>query len=70
MKNILLNISGIGFPLGFSLYGLLEKATPIFSFIGIVVSIGVGISALIVNKKRAGAYDRQRKIDEEILFKK
>jgi hypothetical protein len=69
MKDKLLNFSGIALPLGSIVYNFIEKATPILGFIALCVSVGVGISAIIVNIKKVKASDRQKKIDD-LIFKK
>lgn len=40
-------VAGISLPGGFSIYSLIEHTTPILAWIGLLLSCGVGIAALI-----------------------
>lgn len=47
-----LTIFGVIFPGSFSIYNLIEQTTPILAWIGLLISISVGITALINNIKK------------------
>ena len=64
------NLNGISVTLftgGMSLYGFIEKATPVLAFIGLLVSITVGIATVINIRKKNRQLDKQDRIDDLIL---
>lgn len=49
IKENVLNIIGISIPSSFSIYTLIDKLTPIFAILGLISSIIVAITAIVVN---------------------
>lgn len=67
MKDYFASIVGMLLPGGFSTYSLIEKLNPIFQFIGLLITISVGVTVLIINRKKISKLNRDKEIDEIIL---
>ena len=66
-RDNLIGFIGILVPGGFSLYSFLEQVRPVLGVIGAVVSIGVGVTVIILNVSKIKRSRQDRRINEMIL---
>ena len=67
MRDYLAGILGMILPGGFSLYTIVEKLNPFLQFAGLVLTITIGITVLIINRNKIAQQEREKQIDEIIL---
>lgn len=67
MKDNIIGLIGMALPGGFSLYTIIENLNPILTFTGLVITITVGITVLIINYKKIQKLNRDKRIDDIIL---
>ena len=68
MKDNVIGFIGMLLPGGFSAYSLIEDLNPILTFTGLVITLAIGVTILIINYKKIQKLNREKKIDE-IIFK-
>ena len=59
VKENIIALLGITLPGSVSIYSIIEKATPIITFIALVASLGVGIIALVNGRKKGKLLDKE-----------
>jgi len=69
MKDNVIGFIGMILPGGFSVYTIIEDLNPILTFVGLVVTLTIGITILIINYKKIQKLNREKKIDDLILKK-
>lgn len=67
MKDHILNIVGMLFPGGFTILTVVEKLNPFCQLLGLIITILVGITVIVLNIKKVEKYNRDKKIDDILL---
>lgn len=67
IKDNLIGLFGMLLTGTVSIYALVEKIKPVLGIIGLLVSIGVGITVLILNISKIKKIRMEKRIDEMIL---
>jgi len=66
-KDNLIGALGILLPGSISIYVLAEKIKPLLGVIGLIVSIAVGVTVLILNIKKIRKVNQDKRINDMIL---
>lgn len=68
MKDNIVGLIGMAIPGGFTFYTIIEDMMPVLQFLGLLVTIAIGVTILIINRKKIQKLNRDKKIDD-IIFK-
>ena len=68
MKDNIIGFIGMALPGGFSVYSLIEDMNLILTFAGLVITLTIGITVLVINYKKIQKLNRDKRIDD-IIFK-
>ena len=67
MKDNIIGLIGMALPGGFSIYSIIDKMNPVLTFAGLVITIAIGTTVLVINYKKIQKLNRDKKIDDIIL---